>query len=127
MKKIKKILLLNILVITLFFSETQLYAKSKKAELDMFCGGLLVRTSGLISKNLYKFTGQDKSLLRRLDKHLLNNGTLLLQRGYAGGAGKKDIQTGLSWAYRKVGNNIRVILRKGSSQNRTIKNCLSRY
>ena len=93
----------------------------------MFCGGLLVRTSGLISKNLYKFTGQDKSLLRRLDKHLLNNGTLLLQRGYAGGAGKKDIQTGLSWANRKVGNNIRVILIKGSSQNQTIKNCLSRY
>ena len=127
MKKIKKILLLNILVITLFFSETQLYAKSKKAELDMFCGGLLVRTSGLISKNLYKFTGQDKSLLRRLDKHLLNNGTLLLQRGYAGGEGKKDIQSGLSWANRKVGNNIRVILIKGSSQNQTIKNCLSRY
>ena len=126
MKKIKKILLLKILVITLLFSETQLYAKSKKAELDMFCGGLLVRTSGLVSKNLYKFTGQDKSLLRKLDKHLLNYGTLLLQRGYAGGAGKKDIQTGLSWANRKVGNNIRVILRKGSSQNKTIKNCISR-
>ena len=127
MKKIKQISLLTIFITTLIFSDNKLFAKSKKAELDMFCGGLLVRTSGLISKNLYKFSNKDQSLLKRLDKHLLNNGTILLQRGYAGGAGKKDIQTGLSWANRKVGNNIRIILRKGSSQNRTIKNCLSRY
>ena len=127
MKKTKKISLLTILITILIFSDNKLFAKSKKAELDMFCGGLLVRTSGLISKNLYKFNGQARSQLSRLDKHLLNNGTILLQRGYAGGAGKKDINTGLSWANRKVGSNIMVILKKGSSQNRTIKNCLSRY
>ena len=84
MKKIKKISLLTILITILIFSDNKLFAKSKKAELDMFCGGLLVRTSGLISKNLYKFNGQARSQLSRLDKHLLNNGTILLQRGYAG-------------------------------------------
>tara|TARA_B100000963_G_scaffold339687_1_gene337641 strand:- start:2995 stop:3378 length:384 start_codon:yes stop_codon:yes gene_type:complete len=127
MKKIIETSLFTLLITILIFSDNKLFAKSKKAELDMFCGGLLVRTSGLISKNLYKFSGQAQSQLSRLDKHLLNNGTILLQRGYAGGAGKKELNTGLSWANRKVGNNIRVILKKGSSQNRTIKNCLSRY
>ena len=35
--------------------------------------------------------------------------------------GKKDINTGLSWANRKVGNNIMVILKKGSSKTEQLK------
>ena len=52
---------------------------------------------------------------------MLNNGTILLQRGYSGGAGKKDINTGLSWANRKVGNNIMVILKKLALKTEQLK------
>ena len=82
MKNINKISLLTIIIIVLIFSDNKLFAKKVKGRVRHVLRWSFSQNIWVNLKNLYKFNGQVRSQPYRPDKHLLNNGTILLQRGY---------------------------------------------
>jgi hypothetical protein len=128
MKKIKgltsKLKFLIIIPIISFSSAP--YSQTDPANLDLFCSGILLRTSGLISQNINKYSGDARSQLTQVSGHLENNGNLLLMRGMQGGGKADSTNNGGSWANNKIGNNVLVILQKGTEQNSAVMDCLKR-
>ncbi len=101
-------------------------SQTDPANLDLFCSGVLLRTSGLISQNINRYSGDARSQLTQVSSHLENNGNLLMMRGMQRGGKAESANTGGGWANNKVGNNVLVILQKGTEQNTTVMDCLRR-
>jgi len=102
------------------------HSQTDPANLDLFCSGALLRTSGLISQNINRFSGDARSQLTQLSSHLENNGNILMMRGIQGGAKADSVNYGGNWANTKVSNNVLIILQKGSEQNKLVMDCLRR-
>ncbi len=127
MKTKLKIFALNILVtVPLLSLSTITHSQTDPANLDLFCSGVLLRTSGLISQNINRYSGDARSQLTQVSSHLENNGNLLMMRGMQGGGKAESANNGGSWANNKVGNNVLVILQKGTDQNSIVMDCLRR-
>ena len=121
---ISKIKFLIMIPIISFSSAS--YSQTDPANLDLFCSGILLRASGLISQNINKFSGDARSQLTQVSGHLENNGNILMMRGMQGGAKAESANNGGSWANNKIGNNVLTILQKGSEQNTAVMDCLKR-
>ena len=124
---IKRLFKLNFLIMIQLISFSSVsYAQNDPANLDLFCSGVLLRTSGLIGQNINKYSGDARSQLTQVSTHLENNGNLLMMRGMQGGGKADSANNGGSWANNKVGSNVLVILQKGSEQNSIVMDCLKR-
>ena len=125
----KIIMFLNLI---LFLSTTNSYAKdvTSPAALDWWCSAILIRTVGLIKQNVNKFSGDARSSLISVSNHLDNNGMLLMQKAAMGKITAKDAaersNAGMDWANQNIGNNVLLVLKKGSKPNKIILSCLSR-
>jgi hypothetical protein len=98
----------------------------KPADVDLFCSGMLARTSGLINENLGQFSGDDKKAFTQLSDHLSNNGMLLMQRGVVNGGDLENTNLGMRFANEKIGNNFRALVTDGSDQKKAVMGCLKR-
>ena len=101
-------------------------AKNEQAKLDMFCSGVLLRTSGLIDENINRYAGEMKASLIQIAKHLGSNGEGLLIRGTQAGGKSENLNLGGDWANTKVATNVTSVIQKGSMQNNTVMDCLRR-
>lgn len=102
------------------------FSQNDPANLDLFCSGVLLRTSGLINQNIARYSGDAKAQLTQVSAHLENNGNLLMMRGMQRGGKADSANNGGSWASSKVGNNVLLILQKGTDQNSVVMDCLRR-
>jgi len=98
----------------------------KPADVDLFCSGMLTRTSGLINDNLGLFSDGDKRVLVQLSEHLSNNGMLLLQKGVVNGGDLENSNVGMRFANEKIGNDISALVRDGSDKKNALMGCLKR-
>jgi hypothetical protein len=118
---------INYLITILLISFSSLaHSQNDPANLDLFCSGVLLRTSGLISQNINRYSGDARAQLTQVSSHLENNGNLLMMRGMQRGGKADSANNGGSWANNKVGSNVLVILQKGSEQNSIVMDCLTR-
>lgn len=101
-------------------------ADPKPADVDLFCSGMLSRTSGIISENLGFFSGDDQKTLEQLSQHLSNNGLLLMQKGVLNGGDLDNSNIGMRFANEKIGGDFIAIIRDGSDQKNAIMGCLKR-
>lgn len=117
----------SVLVAIPFLSlSTITHSQTNPADVDIFCSGVLIRSSGLIEENISRFSGEARSQLTQVSSHFDNNGNLLLMRGLQKGGNAMSANGGSAWANDKVGSNVLLILKKGSEQNSLIMNCLRR-
>lgn len=127
MNRSLKMTTLSVLVAIPFLSlSTITHSQTNPADADIFCSGVLIRSSGLIKENISRFSGEARSQLTQVSSHFDNNGNLLLMRGLQKGGNAMSANGGGAWANDKVGSNVLLILKKGSEQNSLIMNCLSR-
>ncbi len=98
----------------------------KPADVDLFCGGMLTRTSGMINENLGQYADGDRRVLAQLSDHLSNNGMLLMQKGTVNGGDLENLNVGMRFANEKIGSNINALVQDGSDQKKAIMGCLRR-
>ena len=98
----------------------------KPADVDLFCSGMLTRTSGLINENIGFFSGDDRRSFEQVSQHLSNNGMLLLQKGVLNGGDLENSNVGMRFANEKIGNNLIALTQDGSDQKKAIMGCLKR-
>ena len=98
----------------------------KPADVDLFCSGMLTRTSGLINENLSLFSDADRRVFAQLSEHLSNNGMLLLQKGVLNEGDLENSNLGMRFANEKIGNDFRALIKDGSDQKKAIMGCLKR-
>jgi hypothetical protein len=106
---------------------SQVHASNPKpADVDLFCSGMLTRASGLINENLGQYRADAHDQFKQVSQHLNNNGLILMQRGMINGGDGENLNLGMSFASKKIGNNIAPLLQKGSEQNQAVMGCLRR-
>jgi hypothetical protein len=113
----KKILLVALLTI----SSSTYAADPAPGDVYLFCSGMLLRSSGLINQNINAYSGEAKSQLLQISKHLENNGNILMQKGMSKGGTADSLNMGSSFANKEISNNVLAIIQKGSNQNKSIK------
>jgi hypothetical protein len=96
------------------------------ADVDLFCSGMLLRTSGLLEQNSGNYPSNYHGTFNVLSKHLNNNGMLLMQRGMANGGDKKHLNTGMGFANEKIGSNLLAVITKDSNPHKAVMDCLKR-
>jgi len=113
-------------MISLLVSGSVLANDPRPADVDLFCSGMLLRTSGLIQENIGRFGGEARGQLSQVSNHLENNGNILMQRGMLAGGSADSLNAGGAFANQEIGSNVLAILQKGSNQNKSVMGCLRR-
>ena len=117
----------KILAVTLLAISCQSFAADPTpGDVDLFCSGMLLRASGLINQNIGAYSGEARSSLMQISKHLENNGNILMQKGMTKGGTAESLNLGTSFATKNIGNNVIAIIQKGSNPNQSIMGCLKR-
>jgi hypothetical protein len=119
---VKKTLLATLLLI----SSSSYAADPQPGDVDLFCSGMLLRSSGLINQNIHSYSGEARAQLLQISKHLENNGNILMQKGMTKGGTADSLNLGSSFANKEIASNLLGIIQKGSKQNQSIMGCLKR-
>jgi hypothetical protein len=116
----------TLLAALLAMSSVAYAADPQPGDVDLFCSGMLLRSSGLINQNIGAYSGEARSSLMQISKHLENNGNVLMQKGMTRGGTADSLNLGSSFANKEIGSNVLAIIQKGSKQNQSIMGCLKR-
>ena len=89
-----------------------------------YCGGFLLRTSGLIQAQSPK-AGFDNEVMERVEKAFFNAGSLLMIRAVIDGSGAKDADRAAAYAVSTLGRDYSPLMDKRTSVHQTAMGCLT--
>lgn len=101
-------------------------SQENPADVDMFCSGVLIRLSGIIDQKIYNYGGEALVLMKQLSAHYDRVGNLLLRRAMLKDAEAESANKGVNFANQAVGENINVLLQRGSKPYNVVMGCLLR-